>query len=286
MNISTSIPNIRCLVRACEELDIPYTYHDENHNFVGLTNAGKNIYFANATTPFNDESVARICKDKEFTYRLLKNKVLMPQTTGFLDPECQEKYRKYLKYFSYSEITQEIFRVYSLPLIIKKNAGAQGANVFLCTSEKDVSFALTTIYNKHSYLYDYIALAQQYIPIKKEYRVVMFNQKIVLMYEKDASQATCTGNISPLHQENSRAVLVKDTLLINRINNFLKPLFATLDLRFTGLDIILDDQNSLWLLEMNSRPGFEHFIQDNGDENLIMMYRDILLEISGQSVNV
>jgi glutathione synthase/RimK-type ligase-like ATP-grasp enzyme len=280
-----NISNIRCLVKACHKLGIQYEYFDDNHNFVGIKLQGMQ-YFANATTPWNNQSVAKICKDKDFSYRLLHDVIHMPHTMSFLNPGCDERYRKYLCYSTYSDIVTAISKKFSLPVIIKKNSGAQGANVFLCHSPEEITTALHTIYDTQSHLFDYVALAQEYVPIAREFRVIFFHKKIVLIYEKDISNAVFTGNLSPLHHENSRAVLINDQKLIARIQNFIMPMFSKLDVCYAGLDIVLTAQDKLYLLEINSHPGFEHFINDNGDEPLEAMFYSILLELSPESANV
>ena len=49
--------------------------------------------------------------------------------------------------------------------------------------------------------YDYIFLAQEYISIAQEYRVLVYDNELQFVYLKDNSEADFTGNISPLHFE-------------------------------------------------------------------------------------
>jgi glutathione synthase/RimK-type ligase-like ATP-grasp enzyme len=276
--ISENIPNIRCLAMACDQLNIPYQYYDKNHNFIAIT-LDQIYYFANASTPLNSHSIAKICKDKQFTYQVIQDVVRMPRTSGFLNPDCDPKFHKYLTHFSIEEITKAITESFLLPVIIKKNAGSQGVNVFLCNTPQEIHLSLTKIYDKNSYLFDYIALAQQHVNIAHEFRVIIYNKQILLTYEKDISQALFVGNLSPLHFENSKAVLLTDQVMIKRLQDFIQPIFSKIAINFAGLDIVLDKDNNMWLLELNSSPGFEHFVKDNSDEPLISMYQKILLDL-------
>jgi glutathione synthase/RimK-type ligase-like ATP-grasp enzyme len=283
--IENAIANTRCLKEAARRLNIPVTTHDDNGNFISLE-LDKPYYFANATTPFNGGVEAKICKDKEFAYKLLKNSVKMPRTIGFVNPDCEEQYKKYLKFFSHDEIVDEILKQFKLPVIVKMNAGSLGANVFKCQSREEILRALEAIFNINSSTFDYVALAQEYIDIKEEFRVVIYNREVVLAYKKDISEAAFTGNLSPLHHENAKAIIINDQKLIDRFSKLIQLVFSKLDIMFAGLDIIIDTKGEMYLLELNAQPGFNHLVQDNGDEPLIAMYTKILLDLSQQSANV
>ena len=73
------ISNIECLVTACKELNISYSFLDKNQNCVAVGTEPFS-FFINASNPLNDESVAVLIKDKEFAYNALKDIVRMPET--------------------------------------------------------------------------------------------------------------------------------------------------------------------------------------------------------------
>lgn len=54
---------------------------------------GPGMIFQNNRTPFNTEAMAAICKDKEYSFELLHNRIAMPKTIGFLNYIIKEKYR-------------------------------------------------------------------------------------------------------------------------------------------------------------------------------------------------
>jgi glutathione synthase/RimK-type ligase-like ATP-grasp enzyme len=270
-----SIPNIHALCKACDDLQVEYSFYDLNHNFVGL-HLHEPYYFANASTPLNDESVSKICKDKEFTFKLVGSQVRMPKTMGFVNPDCDAQYQKYVVYHSYEEIISKIEDEFTYPLIMKMNSGSRGANVFKCKNRNDGMNALAAIYNKQSFHYDYIALAQEYISIAQEFRVIIFNKEIVLVYEKDFSDAHYIDNISPFHQENAHAILVSDAEIITKLQKFIQPLFATLPVVFAGLDIVIDEKGMFSMIELNSKPGFDYFVRDNGYPELVAVYKKIV----------
>lgn len=261
---------------ACERLNIKHRFYDDNDNFV-VVYLDKPYFFVNCSTPFNNDGIHKISKDKEFSYRLLNEHIAMPKTAGFFDPEpISDENKIYANQSDAKEITKDIIREFPLPVVVKMNSGSQGKNVFLCNSEAEVEEALKKIYDKNSPLYDYVVIAQDYIRIKREYRVVVFEREILLVYEKDISNARFSGNLSPLHYENAKAVYVDDKTLISKIADFIKPMFNVFDVQFAGLDVVSDENGKFWLIETNVHPGFSHFVKDNGEARLVDMYEKIL----------
>lgn len=274
MKDTSVLANTRCLIKACKELLIPYTFYDDNENVIRIS-LDRDYFFVNSTTPFNDEALAKIYKDKEFTYRVVKDLIKTPRTVGFLDPECSPEHKSYVSFSSQDQIVAQMESQFAYPFVVKMNSGARGNNVFMCADQVKAREALHSIYNKSSRYYDYIAIAQERIAIVREFRIIVFQGEIVLTYEKDFSAATVKGNLSPLHQENSKAALIDDSALIQLFAQFIAPLCEKISIGFAGLDIAIDDKGDLWLIEINSKPGFGYFVRDNGDEPLVGMYKAI-----------
>jgi len=204
----------------------------------------------------------------------------MPKTKGYFDPCPKDvKYTDYVAQPNYEAITESICSEFSFPLIVKMNSGQQGTNVFKCSTKEEVSSALAAIFDHNSQHYDFVALAQEYIQPKAEYRVIVFRGKVLLAYEKNIESATFVGNLSPLHYENATAIQIQDIELLQRLQECVAPIFPILNLEFTGIDIILGTDNQLYIIELNSRPGFTLFEKDNSDEPLVLMYEKILSEL-------
>jgi len=273
----------KCIAAACERLGLSYTFISGDENFVKVETGGNRYYFPGPSTPFNDGATIKICRDKEFSYKLLSGAIAMPKTMGFVDPEAPEEYRGYALLGSIKEIAAKIGEAYSLPVIVKRNSGSQGRHVFLCKTSEEILDALQKVFDKNESdgdKYDHVALAQEYIEVKKEYRAVTFEREVILLYEKDISGATFAGNLSPLHWDFSKAVHINDPLTIRRMQEFLAPIYPLLDLRYGGMDIAEDAGGNLTLVELNSRPGFARFAKDNNKEPLIAMYEKILGSLS------
>lgn len=274
-----SHPNTRCIRAACDRLGIPYKIHDEYGNFIAV-GSDPVRYFVNAAAPFNSSAVDKICKDKEFTWKLLKDAVRTPRTKGYFDPYPQDpQYQGYVREASYEEIADSITSEFSLPVIVKMNSGMKGNNVYLCRDRAEVLAAVERIFDHAAPSSDYVALAQEYVVPRKEYRAVVFRGEVVLLYEKDISEATFTGNMSPLHYENARAVLLEDPVQIARMEAAIAGIYPVLDLEFGGIDLIEDERGELHVIELNTFPGFSYFVKDNGDEPVTRMYERILQQL-------
>ena len=189
-------------------------------------------------------------------------------------------FQKYLKYHSLADIQGEIIRQFQLPVIIKRNSGTTGSNVFLCQKTENIQTYLKAIFNINSKDFDPIALAQEYLDIYLEYRAIFFQGKLVLLYEKDLSNASFIGNLSPLYWEGAKPKHITDADLISRIESFSQPIFSAIPITYTGLDIILDKQGILWLLEINSSPSYRSYIQHNDPQFLVDMFKFILSQWS------
>lgn len=269
------ITNIKCLEQACKGLNIRYSFLDQNQNFLKIY-LDKPYYFVNSSVPFNADSLSNIFLDKEFTYQSLKDFVRIPETVGFLDPCVDTKYQGYAHFKSIDNIADFVTNKFGDKVIIKRNRGAQGSNVFACNSIKEIESAIKQIFDQQSKYYDYVALAQPRIDIDKEYRVIVFRQEIILSYLKDISNAEFIGNLSPLHWKGSKARLVKEEGLNRKFLEFLQPIFNEMQLEYAGFDLATDKLGNIWLIEINSKPSFDIFVRDNGETEVVSLYTRML----------
>ncbi len=271
--------NIRLTIKACDELNLSYNLLHHNQNILRVKIKEKYHFFVNYSTPLVSQSIAQILKDKDYTYHLLKAVINQPKNVAFLSPFCDEKYQQYLEFNSIEKIREKILEQFSIPLILKRNRGSGGNNVFLCQDQAQIDQALKQIFNYNHKNYDYVALAQDYITIKKEYRVIFLDQKLILAYEKSTENANFTGNLSPLHWQGSNAIKIDDPELLNKINQFVAPIFQEINLKYGGFDLVIDDQNKWWLIEINSHPNFDIFTRDNDENIIVNLFKQLLLSL-------
>ena len=270
------LTNIEILLAACRELNIFYEILHPSQNLIRIKHGGEDYFFVNYMMPFCSASVAQILKDKEYTYQLLNGKINTPKTLSFVSPHCEAKYKKYLSFPDIASMVVEVEKNLDLPVILKRNRGSGGNNVFLCESREQIQAALEIIFNVNSKDYDYVALAQEYIEIDREYRAVFCQQKLVLLYEKDKSQAEFAGNLSPLHWEGATAQHITNSRIVSEIESFVRPVFAEIAIDYAGFDIALDKNGKYWSLEINASPNYDIFVRDNDRQIVVTVFKDIL----------
>ncbi|RCJ15278.1 alpha-L-glutamate ligase [Nostoc sp. ATCC 43529] len=275
------LDNVSLLLQACENLNISYEIIHPTENLIKVKLSNKHHYFCNYSTPLINQAVAKILKDKEYTYHILKKKIKLPRTIGFLSPYCDLQYKMYLKFPTIEDIILEIKDNFEIPVIVKRNSGSSGHNVFLCQNQDEIENAIKQIFDIN-HKYDYVALAQEVIHIKSEYRAVFLNKELVLLYEKDISNANFIGNLSPLHWDGAKAKYISDPQILSEIDNFVRPIFEELDLDYCGLDIVLDRDNKYWLIEINSHPNYTIFTRDNGKEYVLKVFEKMLTNLASK----
>ncbi|MBP0015906.1 MAG: alpha-L-glutamate ligase [Roseofilum sp. SBFL] len=266
--------NIRLLLEACNSLNLDYEIVHPNENVIQV-NLDKPYLFVNGFTPILTGAILKVVKDKDYTYHLLKDRVLMPKTVAYVDPYVST-YENYAIHKSIPEIVAAIEETFSLPVIVKKNTGSGGENVFLCDKKAQIEESLQTIFNLHDKDYDYMALAQEVIEIEREYRAIFLNKSLVLLYEKNIQNATFTGNLSPLHWDGAQAIHVTDEDTINKLEEFIQPIFERLPIDYGGFDIAVDQSGALWLIEINSNPNYKIFIRDNPEKLAVEVFEKLL----------
>lgn len=267
--------HIKCLAQACNNQHIKYQYLDDEKNFIKVA-LSEGLLFQQNRTPFNTEVIASICKDKEHTYQLLHNQIAMPKTIGFLDFNTHDHYQKYVNHPSLQAIIGKIEQEFSYPLVIKKNSGALGINVFLCHDKKLVKAALNEIFNRNSCSYDYIALAQEYIQPKQEFRAVFFRKELLLCYQR-VSENKSFG-IRYWDTNKGHALHINNPKELSALTQFIQPALELPGLIYVGFDIIKNTQGEYRLLEMNSGPKYNNYVQSYGEEKIITLYEKILLK--------
>lgn len=266
------------LSEVLQELDIQYSYIDTDEVVFAIELGDKTHFIINNILGLNSESDVKICSDKAYTFDVLRDVVSMPHTKKYLDPDGP--YARYAEFEHLDAILADTAENFVFPFIVKKNSGSLGSQVFWCEDAAAVAKAAHSIFNRNSHSYDHVLLAQQGISIATEWRVLMLYGQLEFMYQKDVSQATFSGNLSPLHWDEGRAVLDTDVTTQQEIQQFLNPIFSKWQLPYGGFDVVRDTAGKLWLIEVNSHPAFSIFLRDNEATPLKNMYKKILKELA------
>ena len=254
-----SVANTRCLMKACDNLSIPFDVLDQYGNFVKVKIGENPMYFINAKTPFNSDSFAFICRDKDFSYKFLNNQIRMPKTISYFDPNISKA--EFTQFSSVDEIVEDVQNNFQFPIIVKMNSGSATRNVFICRSKESTKKSFEKIFNKELKDYDFIALAQELLEKESEYRVVMFRGEVLLVYKKSGEGLNINEGIGL------------------EIKEFVSKSENLKEIEYTGLDILRDKKGDLYLIEANTFPSIESFVENNGEEQAIEMYEKILKSI-------
>lgn len=253
------IPNISCLIQAAKNLNIQFETYEGSPNLIRIQK-NKSHFFMNCSAPLNKEDISKICVDKEFTYKVIKNYINTPETISFFDPNAKE-FQNFIKEKSIEEMVEKVMRKFGEKVIVKMNSGKKTQNVHKCYSKNQIQKAFESIFNHKSKNYDFLALVQPMIDIEEEFRVIVYNRKVELVYKKWVFDK------------------VEDSKLIDSLQEFVNPIFEVLDLKYGGLDIALDHQDRFWLIEINTAPRFEPFINKNGNKEIIELDEKILRDL-------
>jgi len=266
------------LQKVCDDLHIQCKQVGASQVLLEITVGTQKLHFVSTKTPFNDQTVVEIVRDKGLTYDVLGDVISMPRTELFIDPDAAEVYQPYVQQSSVADLVVAIEQEFTYPFIVKKASGSQGKHVYKVTDSQELTRRIQAIFTKDTD-YDHVLLVQDYIPIKKEFRVTVFEEQILLVYEKVFDTARFVDNLSPLHWEGSSARIVTADIFISRLADFIKPIYQKLDLKYGGLDIVEDINGKLYLLEINSHPAYNHLVASEGIEPLEKIYRQMITSL-------
>lgn len=257
-------------------LDYRVYHSTQNMVEVKLDANSAPLLFSAWTTPFNSESQARLCSDKDYFFQRFQNVIAMPKTKAFCSPDIRDKFKKYVSHQSLTPMLDQIDDEFSYPLIVKRNRGAWGNQVYQADNRNEAQIALSHIFDVNRRDFDYIALAQTKLNIAQEFRLIYVKASLQFVYLKDNSQATFSGNLSPLHWSGAKAVVINEPELLKRLDQFCQPLIAELGVGFSGLDVVITDNDEVYLIEANTSPGFDQIVKDGGEAAVIATYCNLL----------
>lgn len=268
------------IAKACQKANLSFTSASQDGVVIKIHLPKRDHLVVNFNLGLIDSSLTYICKDKSYQIELLKKVVNFPVTKTYLDPHS--KYGHLAKNPTIESVVEDILNNFSLPVIVKMNQGSEGQGVYLCQNSDEVEKAVTTIFSHQNWEYDYVLLAQQYIKPAAEYRAIFYKDKLEILYLKDNAQSTFTGNLSPLHFSGAQAIEIIDPEIKEKVEKFLRPIFSEINLKYAGFDIIFDENNQPWLIEINSAPAFAYFLQNNPAEKVIQLFCKIFSDLKNE----
>ena len=276
----------------CDELSIDYTYISKNWIMI-LSYKSQVKTISGYKFDNNTHSLGIIYDDKYATYEYL-NYLNIPAVEHELiyGESFKEKYAEKFKGTTY---LKKLFKKYQKDVVLKINNGACGRDVYHYKDFKELNSKYHELSKKHHAL-----SVCPYYEALNEYRVIVLNGKVVLMYKKIKPEIIGDGKstikdlliefnqeyFDDYDDENKNKVLAKDEKytydwkfnlsrgakmsfdispkikedIVSTIQNFLKVTTG-----FVSIDIIKTTENKYYVLEVNSGIMTDNLIKENKD---------------------
>lgn len=279
-----------------EELDIEVTLLSDNWTKV-LEKDNKTHYITGYQFDLNDHGIGNIMDDKGLFYDLLKYKKL---------PIIEQ----YVIFHDYDkELIRDYFNKHDREIIVKGNISNAGKEVFKINNEKELFIVIDKLLLKQ-----YSLSLCPYYHIKNEYRVVILNNEVRLVFGKIKPFVIGNGkstlkelainyndyyknhldkinNLDYIPEQDEKVELsFKFNLssggktftdipieLKTKIINLALKVANELNITFASIDIIHTDNNELLVLEANSGVTLNKYIlQNDGYDIAYGIYRDAI----------
>ena len=265
---------------------------------IKLTKGNKIRYINGYKFGLNSHSLGLILDDKYATYELLNSLGISVCKHHILfRPTNHNSYAKNYNSFKYC---YDLFLKYNKNVILKVNNGTCGDGVYHITTKKE----LKKVYN-HLLKYNFSISLCPYYDIKNEYRVILLNNEIKIMYGKINPVVIGNGkdklidllkdfNINYFGYKanlkkniNYNKVLKKDEKFIydfkynlskgsiitedidketkSIISKMAKDVSKKINLGFGSIDIIKTNDDKYYVLEINSGVMIENYIKLTND---------------------
>lgn len=265
---------------------------------IKLTKGNKIRYINGYKFGLNSHSLGLILDDKYATYELLNSlNIKVCKHHILFRPNNHNSYAKNYNSFDYC---YDLFLKYNKNVILKVNNGTCGDGVYHITTKKE----LKKVYN-HLLKYNFSISLCPYYDIKNEYRVILLNNEIKIMYGKINPVVIGNGkdklidllkdfNINYFGYKanlkkniNYNKVLKKDEKFIydfkynlskgsiitedidketkSIISKMAKDVSKKINLGFGSIDIIKTNDDKYYVLEINSGVMIENYIKLTSD---------------------
>lgn len=257
---------------------------------------GRKMFIYGYKFPNNNASIEQICNDKSALSDILAiSQIPHVPHYYFMSPNHDQYTGENGDWNRMSELLNEHKKI-----VCKANVGSGGRNVFKVDSQKKLEIAVHNIFSKTKSL-----CIAPYRTIKSEYRVIVVNSNIGVVYAK--SRPFVVGNgidtverliknddtlssididtdvdlsyVPPLQEkvdvswkhnlgQGAKPVIVSDAFLREKLSELALSCILALDIEFASVDII-ESEYGLEILEINSGIMMETLAQSSPDNYII-----------------
>lgn len=284
----------RIIKEICQENDISCTSFSDDWSF-RLEKDEKVKYIYGYRFGLDNGSIQQICNDKSIMCDLLE----------FCEiPHVEHLFFMDIK--TYKSAKEKIAEKYG-KVVCKANDGTGGNQVFLAENSEEIEMAVNKVFDSGSML-----AISPYYEIDSEYRAIVLNGEIRLMYSKERPFVVGDGVKTvrelakdiciPISEsmtnmilgkgemvllnwkhnlgQGARPVIVQDTCIYDVVAKLVKKVLHKVDIRFASIDIV-KVKNEFKVLEVNSGVMMEHFSKVSQENYKIAkeIYKDAILSM-------
>lgn len=239
---------VQLVTQACERLGVRLEWLSD-YWIARLEKGGAMRYLQGCTFPLNGASVDAIMCDKVATYAVLQRGGV-PAVPHYL-------LRKYSHDDMPAGLADEILATHPLPLVIKPNTDtSRGAGVTRCLSAEEFRSSVAEL-SAH-----YSALAvSPYISVQHEYRTVVLDGQVKLVYEKVRAPLAADGTGEWRHNISLGATpeIQTDPVICDEVGTLAVAAMEVVGGRFATVDIV-KSSHGYQVLEINGSVAFSGFI--------------------------
>lgn len=260
--------SLSCVEDAAKLLNLDYKYIGQFQDILVVNFKNKKpLYFWRNKHPFNN-SLTEFANDKILQIQILQDLAKsidlpfnLPQTSFYFKPQNLDS--------ELPQILNEITQNFSFPLILKNKHTSFSKGVYLLNSEAELSSKISQIFLEGDERTG--ILVQEFIQ-GAEYRMVTKDDKARIVYSK-------IGNSRFSSQKSQfTSEQIKSPQVLQKFHQIAENLFQNLSIRFAGTDLILTDQNELYLIEINMFPASYFYSNLFGSQDFTTLYQEFLEE--------
>ncbi len=308
MNNKSNFHNI--IKEICTEEGIKFSLLSKDW-IIMLEKDKKTKFIAGYKFDLNSHGIGEVLDDKYALYEVLKSKnIKVIEHNILFSPSNNFQYALNCNKY---ETVYNFFEMHNKSIVLKSNLGACGNDVYKINNKDEIESILNDLFKRHHSI--------SYCPfydIKNEYRVIILNNKIQLIYKKDKPLVIGDGKSTirellitfnekffedKLRDEEfnkvlrekeifeyswkfnlsqgAKASLLSDYELKGKIINLAEQASNAIGLNFGSIDIIETENKELLIMEINSgimMENIEHFIP-NGKNVVKSVYKDAVKEL-------
>jgi len=291
----------------CEELNIDFKLLSRDW-IIKLEKNNKIRFVSGYKFDLNTHAIGEIIDDKYGLYEILKDEnIPIIEHNIIYSKDNNSDFA--IGYNDYNKV-KDYFKTHNNSIVIKPNTGTCGKGVYHIENIDDIEPTLELLFNKNYSL--------SYCPfynIKKEYRIIVLNNKIKLIYQKERPIIKGNGINTikellidfnknyfidkELDEEYDRVLdknelfeyswkfnlskgsissIVTDEEIKNKLTNITNKILNKFNMKFVSIDII-DTDNKLLVMEINSGVMMKNIYYQLGEDIVKDIYKDAIIEL-------